>query len=210
VSENLSEKFPPEVLPAGKTANLRHLQDDLDVRPVSYFPKPFYRPSRGRWYVQHDGVQTNLGTEMGEAFRKYHALMAEPQAGTPAATTKASVTATAKADVRVVDILDALLEWSQKNLAPRSYDWYRERAQSFVTTIPPDLTVAALCVHHVQRWVDAKDTWNSGMKRGCVLTIQRVLNWAVEQRYVNSSPLVGMKKPPAGKCEVVIGSEDYK
>ena len=28
---------------------------------MAHFPKPFFRPARGLWYVWHDGRQVNLG-----------------------------------------------------------------------------------------------------------------------------------------------------
>ena len=46
---------------------------------MPHFPKPFYRKSRGRWYVEIGGKQVNLGPEKEAAFRRYHELMAEPQ-----------------------------------------------------------------------------------------------------------------------------------
>ena len=39
------------------------------------FPKPFFRQSRGLWYVQVGGKQINLGHDRDAAFRQYHALM---------------------------------------------------------------------------------------------------------------------------------------
>jgi hypothetical protein len=42
---------------------------------MAHFPKPFFRTSRGLWYVQLDGRQVNLGAEKAEAFKAYHHLM---------------------------------------------------------------------------------------------------------------------------------------
>ncbi len=55
---------------------------------MAHFPKPFYRAYRSSWYVQLGGIQKNLGPEKVEAFRRYHALMAEPPADTPAVSAK--------------------------------------------------------------------------------------------------------------------------
>jgi hypothetical protein len=45
---------------------------------MSHFPKPFFRKSRGLWYVQIKGQQVNLGPEKDEAFEAYHTLMKRP------------------------------------------------------------------------------------------------------------------------------------
>lgn len=37
------------------------------------FPKPWYRPSRGVWYVTIDGTQHNLGPDPVKAKERYHA-----------------------------------------------------------------------------------------------------------------------------------------
>ncbi|HZZ82144.1 MAG TPA: hypothetical protein VFE62_26840 [Gemmataceae bacterium] len=41
------------------------------------FPKPWYRPSRGLWYVTLDGMQHNLGTNREQAFEKYKQLLCQ-------------------------------------------------------------------------------------------------------------------------------------
>jgi hypothetical protein len=42
------------------------------------FPKPWFRPNRGVWYVNVYGRQHNLGPDEEAALAKYHALMAAP------------------------------------------------------------------------------------------------------------------------------------
>ena len=39
------------------------------------FPKPWYRPNRGVWYVTIDGTQHHLGPDRDEATRQYRQLM---------------------------------------------------------------------------------------------------------------------------------------
>ena len=43
---------------------------------MPHFPKPFFRPRRGLWYVQLQGRQVNLGPDERAAFAGYHQLMA--------------------------------------------------------------------------------------------------------------------------------------
>lgn len=110
---------------------------------MAHFPKPFYRPSRGVWYVQIAGQQLNLGADKGAAFCEYDALMAQPTKVTNAAPPTRATTQAKETDKLVVTVIDAFLDWCQKNRAPRTYDWYKDRAQSFTNSIASDLTVAA-------------------------------------------------------------------
>ena len=47
------------------------------------FPKPWFRPSRGLWFVTIHGKQINLGTDKEAAFYKYKALLTSPAEQTP-------------------------------------------------------------------------------------------------------------------------------
>jgi integrase/recombinase XerC len=169
---------------------------------MPHFPKPFFRPSRGLWYVQLGTKQQQLGPDETAAFAKYHEIMAQRTGGGAAAPTR--VRDSDGSQAKVVVLIDAFLEWCQKNRAPRTYVWYQERTQKFIHSIDPDLAVADLKAFHVQQWADAHDTWNAGMKRGCMLAVQRALNWAAEFGYIAFSPIAKMKKPPAGVRELVI------
>ncbi|TWT34444.1 hypothetical protein [Blastopirellula retiformator] len=42
------------------------------------FPKPWFRPKRGLWYVTLNGRQVNLGPDKEAAFEQYKQLLAEP------------------------------------------------------------------------------------------------------------------------------------
>jgi integrase/recombinase XerD len=45
---------------------------------MPHFPKPFFKKSRGVWYIEVGRKQVDLGPDRKEAFRRYHALMAQP------------------------------------------------------------------------------------------------------------------------------------
>jgi integrase len=166
---------------------------------MPHFPKPYFRRSRRQFYVQIDGHEITLGADRDAAFAKYHELMRQRQPREARSCPRATI---------VVVLTDEFLDWCQKNRAPRSYDWYKERIQSFINSIPAQLTVAELRPYHVQRWIDAT-TWSDGMKRGAVTAVQRALNWAVEMGHIDRSPLAHFKKPPAGKREIIITPAEY-
>lgn len=163
---------------------------------MPHFPKPFFRRSRGLYYVQLRGKQINLGADRVAAFARYHELMTQvPPAVVPSDD--------------VISIIDAFLDWCQQHRAPRTYDWYKERLQSFVESVPATLTVSQLRPFHVQQWADSHSGWNGGMRRGCMLAVQRAFNWAVKLGHIDRSPIAYLEKPKAGTRELVISPELY-
>ena len=154
-----------------------------------HFPKPFFRKSRRLWYVQIDGRQHNLGPDKEKAFQAYHELM-----GQPAAT---------KIDPRlVVSLIDEFLEWVQTNQAPKTYEWYRFRLQTFAKLYPSLLTTD-LKPFHVQRWIDGLKL-SSGSKHNYARAIMRCMTWSEEQGLIDKNPIRHFKKPRAGKRETVV------
>ncbi len=127
--------------------------------------------NRQSWFVTIDGVRRNLGKDRKTAFRKFHELMAQPQRR-------------AVASESVVSLIDAFLDWTQKDRAERTYDWYRERLQWFVSFIPAALTVSQLKPFHVQNWIDGKEC-SDGHKRGCVTAVMRSMNWSAKMGYID-------------------------
>lgn len=163
---------------------------------MPHFPKPFFRPSRKLWYVQIAGKQINLGPDRDAAFQQYGELIAKPQA-------------VKRAPDSVASLLDRFLDWCKENRPARTYDWYRDRSQSFLDAISGALTVQQLKPLHVQQWVDSHK-WNDGMKRGAMIAIRRAFNWLTKQGYLDRSPIVGLELPPQGHRERVVSHDEYK
>jgi integrase len=163
---------------------------------MPHFPKPFFRPARGLWYVQLHGKQLNLGPDRDSAFRQYGQLISRPS---PTPLTAASIAV----------LLDLFLDWCKLHREERTYDWYKTRCQSFLDSLPADFDVSQLKPYHVQQWVDGK-RWNAGMKRGAIVAIQRAFNWLAKQGRIDRSPIAGMEKPPQGRREKVISCAQYK
>ncbi len=160
-------------------------------------PKPWFRKSRGVWYVCISGKQHNLGADRETAFRRFHELLSKP---IPVNVPTNSVIA----------IIDAFLEWTKNHRAPRTYDWYLERTQSFVNFIPSSLTISQLKPFHIQQWVDSHDTWSDGMKRGAMSAVQRSMNWASKVGYIDGSPIRSIEKPSAGRRDGLIAPTEFK
>jgi integrase len=160
------------------------------------FPKPWYRATRGVWYVTLEGQQINLGPDKEAAFEHYHQLMMTP------------------ADQRLLgetlaEILDAFLEWCKANRAIRTYEWYLNRCQQFLNFLPKGIEIAQLKPYHLQRWIDSYKGWAPGNKRNACRAIQRGLSWAVQQGYIEKSPLQHFQKPPAGRRDLVVTPTEF-
>lgn len=166
---------------------------------MPHFPKPFFRRSRGLWYVEVAGRQVNLGPDREAAFRRYHELMGKPEAEPKPID----------ADV-VVGIFDLFLEWTQKNRSKASYDWYVERLTAFARSFPDGLTLGKIRPFHVQQFLDSKTRWSSGSKRGAVIAIKRAFNWAEKLGHIDRNPLRQLERPEAGRREQIVTLAEHK
>ena len=156
-------------------------------------PKPWYRKGEKAWYVTLNGRQINLGKDKKQAEKMFYELMARDEP-------------TVRSD-SVTVMFDLFLDWCLKYREKRTYEFYLERLTAFARTIP-DLRVNKLKPHHVQRWVDTKKS--DGHKRGCIKSVERALNWAKKQGYIEVNPIAGMEKPEAVSREVVIREALYE
>ena len=156
-------------------------------------PKPWFRKERQRWFVTINGQQVNLGPNKKDAERRFHKLMAQR----PQPITRCD---------SLVAIFDLFLDWTEKNRAEGTYDWYSQRLHEFARRVQT-LRVNQLKVHHVESWIETKNS--DGHKRGCVIAVSRALNWALKQGHIEKNPIAHMEKPKAGKRELVITEEEF-
>ncbi len=158
-------------------------------------PKPWYRKDRKSWFVTIDGKRHNLGNDREQAFKRYHELMIQPKAP------KISYDSLAL-------MVDTFLEWNLKHRAKRTFDWYKERCESFLRQFP-DLTINQLKPFHIQQWIDSNENWSDGHKRGCISAMQRVLRWANKMGYIDHNPIAYMEKPQYGKRDKIITPDEF-
>ena len=90
---------------------------------------------------------------------------------------------------------------------------YRDRLQFFARHLKTSkrlgLTAADLKPFHVLEWEDSHASWNPGMRRGAIQSVQRAYNWAAEVGLVKESPVAKMRKPPPGKREQSITQDEF-
>jgi integrase len=172
---------------------------------MAHRPKPFFKASRNRWYLQLGPRQYNLGPDEAEAFRQYHELMRGYGDG--------KVPEPATDGPTVVELLDKFLDACQRDAARRTFESYRDRLQFFVKHLKANkrlaLAAADLKPIHVLEWVDSHPSWNPGMRRGAIQSVQRAYNWAAEVGLVKESPVAKMRKPPPGKRERSVTEAEF-
>lgn len=111
-------------------------------------------------------------------------------------------------------IISALVEkyllWCTKHRAPRSHEWYAGHLKSFLKYPGiADLPIMGLKPYHVIEWTDSHSTWGNTYKRGAIVAVQRLGNWAEEMGYIDHTPLKKVKKPTASRREIYMKPEDY-
>ncbi len=171
------------------------------------FPKPWYRPSRGVWYVTLYGKQHNLGPDREAAFKTYAELLANPPK-------EGQEEAPPVPPTLLVGLIKAFMADLRANAAVETIEWYRYRLQLLVDHLSrldlEAIAVGDLKRAHVTDWMNAYAHLSSGSKRNLGRAIQRVMNWAVEQELIDHNPLAGMRKPKAGKRERVISDAEWR
>jgi integrase len=170
-------------------------------------PEPWYRPSRGLWYVTIHGIQHKLGPGPKnnipeEALQRFHALLAEPpekpKASVPVATSQ------------VVGVLDKFLSWCQEHRKPKTFEWYRWRLQLFTDFIGTELPTESLKHYHVDDFLARYPSWAPGMKRTAARAVQRAMRWAMKKGYIEKNPVADYEKPAQGRRTVVVSPDEFR
>jgi integrase len=157
-------------------------------------PKPWFRKQNKQWYVCLDGQQMRLGPNKKEAFNRFHELMA-------------SKPERVAADA-AVGLLDAFLDWTEKNKKQETYKWYLKHINSFASHIGAKVTTKDVKAHHVQQWLDAQRV-SDGTKHGMWRAVNRAFNWAINQELIDRNPARGVEKPAPPHREDFVTEEEY-
>lgn len=165
-------------------------------------PKPYFKASHKCWYVQIGNKQHRLDPDEKTAWQLYRQLMAGNHDSQAAATPAA----------KVVDHVVEFLDWTEKNCAAGTYQWYRKHLDSFAKHVGVKLRTLDLKPLHVSRWLDAHYAQTSdGYKRGAITAVKRCFNWLADQGYIKDNPVGRMKRPryiPRGD-EAYISAEQW-
>jgi len=165
---------------------------------MPHYPKPFYRQSRGLWYVQLHGKQVNLGPDREAAFQEYHRLMALPPAVLPVSQ---------KASPYLAELCDEFLDWVSHNRAPATYQWYRERLQQLIRR-HPKMTADEIKPYHVEKWAQERPV-SVTTRRNLMRSIKRCLTWATRHGYLDKNPIAQLEIPSGQAKQAYVSPEEY-
>jgi hypothetical protein len=110
--------------------------------------QPYFRSARKLWYVRVNGRQVNLGPDRNDAFRNYHELMS----GTSVPNSATGSLRPRVGGESVIGLIEPFLDWTQKNKAAGTYDFYVRCLTSFAKTIPRELLVSQVKPFHLHQW----------------------------------------------------------
>jgi integrase len=134
--------------------------------------------------------------DKNEAIRLWHELMAkdEPEPVKPPS-------------IAVAVLLAEFAEWSQRNNRASTYEWRRGFLESFLVTVPSNLLAVDVKPFHVTKWLDQHSNWGTNSRYGAISSIKRAFQWAVDEGYLEHTPLHRLKKPGLKRRETVLTPE---
>ena len=159
--------------------------EDLNMPKM---PKPWYRKSKGAWFICLGGKQILLAkgkANKAEAEKRYHEIMLLQSAGAEPESSQTTV----------ASLCEAYLAWCHRHRRKSTYEWYLFFLQDFAENRGRN-RVCDLKPYHITRWVDSHN-WNDSSVRCAITCIKRVLNWAVDEGLIASHALRNVKKPKA-------------
>lgn len=159
-------------------------------------PKPFFRKQTQSWYCSISGKQISLGKDRESAFLRFHQLMSQPDSISGEMCT-------------LYALSQHYLDWCEKNRSLNTYKLHRHYLKSFIESVGKQLRPNRLRAIHVTRWQESM-TVNSTTKGNAIAIVQRMLNWAVEQDYLDRNPIKGLKKPPSRRRDVYYTPEQWQ
>ncbi len=151
---------------------------------MPHFPKPFFRASRGLWYIQIAGKQHNLGRCTEEEAVERAVSLKKQLKNRPVVNSDS-----------LAAIIDAFLEWVQNNRSVKTYGWFQYRLQRFVEKYP-DMRASDLLPLHVTQWVDGYK-FSVTSRRNYLRAVKRCLTWATKQGYLTANPVANLEVPAA-------------
>ncbi|MFO0845496.1 MAG: site-specific integrase [Gemmataceae bacterium] len=175
---------------------------------------PWYWAAKNAWFVEVGDARHNLGKhpdgvppprkrKKGDPppmppdaiMQAYYRLMATSSRKLPEADT-----------LRVCQVCDLFLDYSQKHHAADTYRGYRDFLQDFCevygTLLGRDLKPL-----HVTRWLDAHPGWK-GSRRNAVIAVKRAFNWADAEGLLQPNPVKAVKKPQQQRRDRILTPEE--
>jgi integrase len=160
---------------------------------------------RTGWPTTSASVTTKkrLSHDKDEAWRLWHELMARP----PEEPEKPRLPT--GPDAEAIEVLDAFLDWCQRNNAARTYAWYRENIQRFVSALPDGLKVSELKRYHLTNAMEPYLHWANNTKHDFISSVKRSFSWAFDEELIDRNPIGRVKKPTREAREFAVQPDEY-
>ncbi|WP_437207149.1 tyrosine-type recombinase/integrase [Planctomicrobium sp. SH664] len=160
------------------------------------FAKPWFRASRGVWYVTLDGKQVNLGPDQAVAFDEYARLISQPKEvrQAPAHSLPA--------------VIDAFLGWLKPRRASDTFEWYRYRLERLARRYPT-IGASQLTTAMVEDWVD-EYSLSVTSRRNYFRAAKKCLKWARSRGLVKRNRIRDLEVPSGESREIVITADEYQ
>lgn len=159
-------------------------------------PKPYFGKQTKSWYCSINGRQLPLGKDREATFERFHALMADRSQVQSELTT-------------LYDLSQAYLDWVESNRKPATYKLHRHYLKEFIGSVGKRMRPSQLKVHDVVKSHEGLGV-GSTTQNGAVAIVQRMLNWGVEQEYLQRNPIKGIRKPRTKRRDVFCTPEQWK
>ena len=168
----------------------------IKAEPMPRQPKPFFRKQTKSWYFSTGGKQIPLGKDRDAAFQRFHELVGSPEQ-------LAGETST------LYQLSQLYLDWCEQHRKPGTYNLHKRYLKSFIGSVGKRLRPAQLKAHHVSKWVDSLGVGPT-TQNDAISIVQRMLNWAVEQDYLDRNPIGRIRKPRRKRRDVFYTDDQWK
>ncbi len=159
-------------------------------------PEPYLRKQTNSWYCSIKGRQISLGRTKEAAFEKFHELMAKQDQVQDEIST-------------LYALSQVYLDWCETNRKSGTYQNQRRYLASFIEAVGKRLRPSQLKRHHVRSWYESLNVTTTS-QNDAASTVQRMLNWAVDQEYLTRNPVAGMRKPKRKRRDVFYTPDQWK
>lgn len=164
--------------------------------------KPWFRAQDGWWYVsiRVDGKMRQRKLVEGhdkeaEAEMALHHLLGQlgRSSGPPRTFT-------------IPTLCAEFLKAHSTEFSKKTYSWYLHYLELFSNYA--DCEIHELTPAYVRTWADGR-RWSDASRHAAYTCLKRVMNWAVENRYLTDSPLKGLKRPGCGRRTRIITADEH-
>lgn len=144
--------------------------------------RPFYIPDKKAWYIKDgSGKRHRLHQDKDEAHRIWRRMTGITDAGAWNGTFR--------------ELAEAFLEYFELVATPARYGKIGGFVGKFAESIPVNRLWREVSKTDVLRWLANCDDWSEAYKRDAGAAIRQVFSWAVKNRKIDFSPLVGLELP---------------